>query len=252
MTPTPLGWPGEGPRISKGGPFTRFVLLGVVVVLPLALLAWLAVGFGSALWNWGAGLVGLAESLGIEGTLPVLGFALGMVVVLLAGLALVGVATSHRRGGWIVDLVDSLILRIPGLGPLYGEFRRTRALIAPDGDRSFREVVLVELSDDVHVLGFVVTSTSPDVSADLREDANWTTVYMPLAPNPLVGGHLVHVSEDRLSAVDLAVRQALSRLGTLDADEIGAGEGAALVVDGEGTAVEGGAPLGEVFEGIRK
>lgn len=238
--------------MRNGGRFTRFVLVGVAVVLPLALLAWLAVGFGSTLWNWGTAIVGIAGQFGIEGTLPVLGFALGLLVVLLAGLGLVGAVASHRRGGWVVDLVDSLILRIPGLGPLYGEFRRTRALIAPDGDRSFREVVLVELSADVHVLGFVVTSTSPDVSADVREDADWTTVYMPLAPNPLVGGHLVHVSADRLSAVDLTVRQALSRLVTLDADEIDGGEGAAIVAGEDGTAIEGGPPLGEVFEGIRE
>jgi len=197
----------------------RDLLSGLAFFLPLVLLALVVWGVTGVVYRTALRIDGAVELLGIEGALA----TTLAVIALLAGLPLVLVGTGallrHRYGDALVGAIDSAIERIPGLGPIYVELRRSRQLVAGEGAAAFREVVAVEFSDGVDMLGFVVGR---------NRGADWTltaedrvTVYVPMAPNPTVGGHLLAVRSDRVRETDLTVRQALAILvtvGTSDPD----------------------------------
>jgi uncharacterized membrane protein len=200
----------------------RDLLSGLAFFLPLVLLALVA---------WGVIGVGYRMALRVDRTLGLLGIEGALATTLavtgvLAGLPLLLVATGallrHRYGDALVGAIDSGIERIPGLGPIYVELRRSRQLVAGDGASAFREVVAVEFADGVDMLGFVVGR---------HRGADWTqtaedrvTVYVPMAPNPTVGGHLLAVREERVRETDLTVRQALAILVTVGTSDPEAAE----------------------------
>jgi uncharacterized membrane protein len=35
------------------------------------------------------------------------------------------------------------------------------------------------------------------------------TVFLPMAPNPVTGGHVLHVSEDRIHDIDISVEEGI-------------------------------------------
>jgi len=190
----------------------RDLLSGLAFFLPLVLLALVA---------WGVIGVGYRTALRVDRTLGLLGIEGALATTLavtgvLASLPLLLVATGallrHRYGDALVGAIDSGIERIPGLGPIYVELRRSRQLVAGDGASAFREVVAVEFADGVDMLGFVV---GREDGADWTSGSQRVTVYVPLAPNPTVGGHLLAVKHERVSETGLTVRQALAILVTV-------------------------------------
>lgn len=205
--------------MSYRGRLWRSLLTGVAIVFPLAMLGWLAAQAAGMLLSWGRQAVGVVAALGVESTLLATGVVLAGTVGALVALASVGEAARHRHGETVVTAVDRLLERLPVVGSLYREFRHTRALIRPGGGLLFADVAALELVDDVQVLGFVVGATSDDVRVALPDDETWVSVYVPLGPNPLLGGHVVHVPERRLTRLDIDVRAALAKVATLDANE---------------------------------
>jgi uncharacterized membrane protein len=64
-----------------------------------------------------------------------------------------------------------------------------------------------------------------------------TTLYLPMAPNPVMGGHVIHVPIERVCDVDMSVEEGVQSIVTsgVAVDET---EDAA-VADSVGTATEG-------------
>jgi uncharacterized membrane protein len=196
----------------------RDLFSGLAFFLPLVLLAIVAYGLlqtmsGIVLWFDGA----LAR-IGVQGPVAT-ALAVGAVFLgLPTALVLTGSLLRHRYGDAIARVVDRTVEQIPGLGPIYAELRRSRQLFASEG-AAFREVVAVEFGNGIDALGFVVGR---------GQGADWTptaeervTVYIPLSPNPTVGGHLLAVDSERVRETDLTVAAALAVLvtaGTSDPD----------------------------------
>lgn len=223
----------------------RDLLVGLAVVLPLGLLALLVYDATSTIAALGAGVVGALQRAGLRDPL-LLGAALAGLVLALP-IALVGVGTfvRHRYGQRAIGAVDRAIEAVPGLGPVYTGLRRSReVLAAPDGE-AFAGVVRLQLADGVHALAFRVDRSAhetvggeeldaddekpdgdggdesakerdDDASADSHVGAlgqdGLATVFLPFAPNPIVGGHLVTVTTDRIEPANLTVPQALGVL----------------------------------------
>ncbi len=79
---------------------------------------------------------------------------------------------------------------------------------------SFREVKLVEFSyEGSDTLGFVTTET-PDALAEPTPHDEMVTMFLPMAPDPVTGGHLVHLPTDPVMDVDLTIEQGVQTIVT--------------------------------------
>jgi uncharacterized membrane protein len=155
----------------------------------------------------------LGRELLVEVATPIVLFAL----ILLVGLT----ANSSRYGELAVSYFDRVIERVPGVGAVYESFRRMSDVMLDSDGEHFQEVVLVEFpTEGVYALAFVTSRTPSSIAdpieeSDHREDAGETrTVFLPMAPNPVMGGHVVFVPGSRVVEVDMTVEEGIRALVT--------------------------------------
>ena len=209
---------------SGAQPLRRAFLTGVAVIVPAVItLAVLAVAF-NALYNYldafSTAVIAVSPGSGLPvvGAIPrELAIEIATPVVFVGAILLIGAGVeSSRYGERAVDYVDYAVERVPGVGSVYQGFRQmSDAMLESDGG-NFREVVLVEFpTEEAYTLAFV-TSETPDVIADHAdaEGDDMRTLFMPMAPNPVMGGHVVFVPERRIVDVELTVDEGIRALVT--------------------------------------
>ncbi|MFC5134033.1 MULTISPECIES: DUF502 domain-containing protein [Haloferacaceae] len=200
-------------------------LTGVAVIVPLVItLVVLTIAF-NAVYDYLDAFSSAVVVVSPEFVLPVVGrvgrellIELVTPVVFVALILLIGLAVeSTRYGELAVDYVDLAMEQVPGVGSVYEGFRQmSDAMLESDGG-NFREVVLVEFpTGGVYTLAFVTSETPETVAApaDSADDEGIRTLFMPMAPNPVMGGHVVFVPESRVVEVDLTVEQGIRALVT--------------------------------------
>jgi uncharacterized membrane protein len=156
---------------------------------------------------------------GLAASVPVVGqetaVELIVPVALTAFVLGVGLVVSVTSSGEaLVDGVDAVVSRIPGVGPVYDSFRQMSDVMLDSDTQNFRDVKLVEFPHEgAYTLGFVTTRTPAALAAPTEHDA-MLTLFLPLAPNPVMGGHLVHVPEGRVMDVDMTVEEGIRAVVT--------------------------------------
>lgn len=218
------------------------LLTGVAVILPIVVTVYVldaALGIiTSALEPFIRVLAFLGVISGVK-QLPVVGFLLasnviesgvGFVSELIAFLVLtalvvgVGVVARNEYGEQLIDYFDYLVTAIPGVGTVYKSFRRMGDTMLESEVDNFRSVKLVEFPrDGAFVIGF--ETARPPVS--VRRSAGseeMVTLFLPLAPNPVMGGFLAHLPEDRVRDLDMTVEEGVrsiitSGIATAEPDE---------------------------------
>jgi uncharacterized membrane protein len=152
------------------------------------------------------GLVSLPAELLLELSIP---------VFVLCGVFCVGFLVERSRyGEQAVDYFDRAATRIPGFGSIYESFRQMSDVVLSSDTESFREVKLVEFPHEgSYTLGFVTTET-PDALSEPTPHDEMVTMFLPMAPNPVMGGHLVHLPADRVMDVDLTVEEGIQTIVT--------------------------------------
>jgi uncharacterized membrane protein len=200
------------------------LIAGVAVVVPVVVTGWVVV----ALTNTIVGLVSplrLAfRRLGVTDGTVVIGLQFTSLLVIVLVIFGIGTVVQRRLGKRAVDSVDDTLQRIPGLGSIYQTARRMSDLLLADendGAGQFREVKLVEFpADNTYTLAFL---TSIDPPSGVVESARriegvdageYRTVFLPMAPNPVMGGHLTHVPAENVYDVDVSVEQAIQYILT--------------------------------------
>lgn len=210
----------------------RIILTGFIIILPFVILGFL---FGMALefvrsllepiiafLSW-AGLI-RAANFGIVGrTLIELGFydnVFGFFVeflavsVLLSTVIILGIVASFRSGKRILDLIDLGIMTIPVIGPVYKSFRRMGDVVLESGLDKFRSVKLVEFPNSGNYTLAFETNRAPESVRSAANNDDMVTLFVPLAPNPVMGGFLIHVSRDDVFEIDMTVEEAARALIT--------------------------------------
>lgn len=199
-------------------PTVRNFLAGIAVVLPvfvMLLVAWRVYGAVLGFTDW---LLFLPNIIGIEGPAArFLATVIGTVVVI-GGLIAIGIVARNRFGQLVIGVVDRLVERVPVLGPVYRSLQEARTAITERGDDQFDDVVLVELAEQTHALAFVVGRAKPDLRTAVNRD-DLVAVFVPLSPNPTLGGHMLFVPAERLVGTPLGVREALVAVLTIGAGE---------------------------------
>ncbi|QLH80672.1 DUF502 domain-containing protein [Halosimplex pelagicum] len=142
------------------------------------------------------------------------------VVQLLAGaivfglVFLVGVAAQHGPDTHIARRFDVLMEDLPGIGSIYTSVERMSDVMVEGDTESFREVKIVEFPrEDCFALAFL-TASAPATIEEAADHGEMETVFVPMAPNPVMGGHLVNLPEDRIFDVDLSVEEGMQAVMT--------------------------------------
>ena len=176
----------------------------------IALLQWFEVIQWFARSEFGVLLV----ELGIYSNVVDFFTELVTVIVLLTVVVLVGTVGHNRYGEMIIDYVDLVISSIPGVGTVYGSFRRMSDVMLDQEADDFKEVKLVEcLGDELYVIGFE-TGPSPSSVHDSTGNEEMVTMFLPMAPNPVTGGFLTHVPRSRVYDVDMTIEEGIRSILT--------------------------------------
>lgn len=147
------------------------------------------------------------------------GWPVGELLVLLSVALFVlclGVAIETiPHGVAAADFVHSVAESIPGVGSVYAGFREMSETIA-NGEESFRDVKLVEYpSRGSYTMAFVTA----DAPASLEESVGhhqegMISLFLPMGPNPIMGGFVIYVSRDRVHDIELSVEEGIQAIIT--------------------------------------
>lgn len=165
------------------------------------------------------------------------------VVTLGAVIMLIGLVAEYRSGpGRISESFDALMARIPGLGSVYTGTRRMSEVLLEHDTQSFQEVKLVEFPrEGAFMIGFL-TAKPPETVETAAGASSMQTLFVPLAPNPVMGGFLTHLPDERVHDVDLTVEEGVQSIVTSgaaidprvdDIDVASGGIGDAQFLDGD-------------------
>jgi uncharacterized membrane protein len=201
----------DGPR-----DFTRQAFVtGAAVTLPLIvtlIVLGVVVDFVSKQLN---PVVGLLTSIAGVGGASDATLKLVAIVAILLVIFCIGVLTERRpTGTGFGALFDTLVSRIPGVGSLYQSLDEMSGLLLDSDTDSFREVKLVEFPAAGSYAFAFLTADTPDVVQSATDHDDMVTVFLPMAPNPVMGGHVLHVSEERVRDVDMTVEEGIQSIVT--------------------------------------
>ena len=200
-------------HVSAGARLKRYFVTGAVFVVPaivtvgIILFVYLSVaGYLSPVAAKLADLTGVSDT---GADLLTMGLLLVSVVVIGA------VLETLPYGSTAADLFHRTAEAIPGVGQVYGGFREMSETMA-NGEESFRDVKLVEYpSEGSYTMAFV-TSDAPthlEESVDHAEEG-MVSLFLPMGPNPVMGGFVIYVSRDRVHDIDIGVEEGLQAIIT--------------------------------------
>lgn len=186
----------------------RTFLSGLVAVLPLAITLYLIYWLGRMAES---AFGGFARLLLPDGWyVPGFGVLLAAVSIFAIGLFVQQVVFSR-----VVDIAEDMLSRIPVVKTVYNTVRDTLDFISNASQRrDLKRVVLIELQEGMHVIGFVTDDQAAQVMPELVEDAleeeggsHLVSVYMPMSY--MVGGYTVYLPSDRLTPLDISIEEAM-------------------------------------------
>ncbi len=169
------------------------VMGGLLVILPLALLVFIA--------NWVFSFVRetispLTGAVLAKWSLPPVVADVIVILLLVLLCAAIGFIVRTRVGGWIYQSVESRILR---RAPGYSVIKETVVQFIGNKKSPFSSVALVQIyGNDTMVSAFVTDS----------HDDGSHTVFVPTGPNP-TSGNIYHVKGEYVHPVDVPVEEAM-------------------------------------------
>lgn len=193
-------------------------LTGVAVVVPVAVSGWVVLAIANAVAGLLAPVAVVLRTLGFDSYTTVVALQAASLGAVLLGVLAVGALARRRAGARVGETVAGYLERVPGLGTVYETTRRMSDLLLGDDGAAarFREVKLVEFPGrGTYTLGFLTATEPPEGVVETartiegRDGAEYRTLFLPMAPNPVMGGHLTHVPADRVYDVDISTEHAV-------------------------------------------
>jgi uncharacterized membrane protein len=158
--------------VSAVARIRRTFITGLVVVLPLAVTAWLLTYLFHTLEA--LGVAPLIEAR-VGRRIPGLGTAL-----VLSAIFVVGLLAQNIVGARLLRALEALLLRVPLVRAIFGPVRQLFVALGSD-DAQAREVVAVEYPRrGFFMVGFVT-----------RRDTHGVSVFLPFSPIPSAGFLLI-------------------------------------------------------------
>ena len=187
----------------------RIFLAGVMIVVPFAATVWLILWVGKTL----DAMVGDIVAPDAPEGKPWLFHGAGVLIVL-AGMYLIGLLTHFWAFRWIVSLLERLFSRVPVVKSIYESLRDVLKLFSGEAEKMGQVVLFRVPGTEAKMLG-IRTSTAPrGVGADGR-----VAVYLPMSYQ--FGGFTLYVAPEAIEPIDMSVEEALKIAATAD---VGAAE----------------------------
>lgn len=196
-------------------------MAGVLLIIPLAVTAILiryvygvALVVGAHVVNW----IHLGVTWATGGNTDIKPFidpespdmydrtmAVALTISLLYVLGWLGTNVVGRR---MIELIESLLERIPLVDTVYGAMKRmVHALGGIGKDENEQRVVLVDFPhENMRAIAFMTNTLT-----DLTSGNKLATVYVPTTPNP-TSGYMEIVPLDRITLTDWTMEEALSMI----------------------------------------
>ena len=191
----------------------RSFIKGIAILLPLVVTLFVVSFVLGFVFDQLGPLVGAVVGTGVtesEGLVTAVTLLLFVGVVLAIGFAAEFTPGNHHLN----DQFDEFMASIPGIGSVYTSFNEMTELLLDSDTDSFQDVKLVEYpGEDSYVVAFK-TAETPDVIAQDTGNDDMITLFMPMAPNPVMGGFVIHVSRERVVDVDLTVEEGIRSIVT--------------------------------------
>jgi uncharacterized membrane protein len=203
------GDPGLRSRLRNG--FIRGIVLTIPLLLTLVILGFVA----SFVFSRLNPLVDVVESVFGLPNIPTYVVQIGVLLGLLGLILIIGLISKEWSGSDQVEgTVDGLIASIPGVGPIYSSFNEMSELLLDSQSQSFKDVKLVEYpTQGSYALAFV-TADTPEYMEEATGHDEMVTLFMPMAPNPVMGGFVVSVDRERVVDLDISVQEGIQAIVT--------------------------------------
>lgn len=136
------------------------------------------------------------------------------ILTLIALVVVVGVVAEHTDGDRIVGGFHAAMESIPGVSSIYNSFRRMSDILLESDVESFQEVKIVEFpGQGTFALGYLTGRPPAEVVAACGHE-EMLTLFMPLAPNPVMGGFLIYAPESQVYDIDMTVEESVQAIIT--------------------------------------
>ena len=208
------------------------VVTGIAIIVPLVVTVWvlamiiefIAGAFAPivAVLEW-TGFVSFARSLWLGQFFAELGIysavfeyvpELIALSVLVGSVVGVGTLAHVRYGERLVVALDSSLAAVPGVGAVYKSFRRVGDAMLGSDAENFEDVKVVEYPrEGSYILGFETADSPAPIGEAVGED-DLVSMFLPFAPNPVMGGYLAHIPEERVHDVDMTVEEGIRTIIT--------------------------------------
>jgi uncharacterized membrane protein len=213
LTPTPDDPTSvPAPRDGKRHParaLRNYLIAGLLIWIPVMVTVWV-VRFVSGILDQSIVLLPppwRPEAL-FGQYVPGFGIVLALLVLFSTGLL-----ARDLLGEKLVEGVESLIRKIPVIGPVYGGAKTFSETVLTDKGRSFKQVVMVEFPrTGAWSIGFLMSEDWQEVRE--RTGADMVQVFVPTTPNPTTG-FLIVVHRREVMFMDTTVDEAFKMIFTL-------------------------------------
>jgi uncharacterized membrane protein len=182
----------------------KWLLAGLLVLVPLAITVWLLNWFVATLdqtlqilpGNWHPD-----KLIGVH--IPGFGVLLALAIVLI-----IGAVASNFLGKKLVRWWDALLSRIPIVRSIYSSIKQVSDTLFSENGNAFRKALLVQWPrEGVWTIGFQTGTPGGDVVNHLTGD--YLSVYVPTTPNP-TGGYFVMLKKQDCIELKMSVDEALT------------------------------------------
>jgi uncharacterized membrane protein len=181
----------------------KYFLTGLLVLVPLAITAWVLNLIISTL-DQSLLFVPAASQprLLLGADIPGVGAVLTLAIVFLTG-----VLANNLVGNYVMRLGERLIKRVPVVSSLYGSVKQVSDTLFSSSGNAFRQAVLIPYPHaDSYTVAFLTGVPGGDVTNHLVGD--YVSVYVPTTPNPTSGFFLM-MERSRVRELDMSVDAAL-------------------------------------------
>ncbi len=178
----------------------HYFLTGLILVIPAIITIY--VFYKIFLWV-DANLGGIVYRL-TGYRIPGLSFLFLAFLILMT--ILIGMLTANYIGKKLVSLYESLLAKIPLVRGVYMTIKQIMEVLLVKGDRSFRDVVLLEYPRrGMYCIGFVTNKRGGKITPDGEE---LLIVFIPTTPNP-TSGVMVLVPPSEVISLPITIEQGL-------------------------------------------
>ena len=191
-------------HLSLAARLRAYFIAGVLITAPIVLTGWLA-------WQIVAFFDAHAHALippaynpetYLKFTVPGIG-----LVLVIAGLTLIGALTANLVGRLILRISERLVRGMPVVSGIYGALKQLFETILAQKSSSFREVVAVEFPrPGMWALGFISGKTEGEIQA--LAEGEVVNVFVPTAPNP-TSGYLLFLARRDVRQLSMTVEEGM-------------------------------------------